>query len=115
MITPEAKTCCANAPFDRAHIAKYTLGDLVLEAEVIGIFQRELGKLLDSIRDAQSDQAYGFATHSLKGASRAVGAWKIAEIAEQLEKAGRGGTSRLIESLELAVTEAIAWSPERAS
>ena len=105
-------------PFDRAHIARYTLGDAALEAEIIAIFQGELGKLLEAIRSAASDQDWGFATHSLKGAARAIGAWEIAAVAERLERSGReqgqSSDGGLIAELETAVAAAADWSPPSA-
>lgn len=76
----------ASAPIDRAHLARYTLGDAALEREILELF---LGHLPNTIRDlglAETDRDWRMATHALKGSARAVGAWRLATAAENAER-----------------------------
>lgn len=74
------------APVDRAHLARYTLGDAALEREILELF---LGHLPNTIRDlglAETERDWHMAAHALKGSARAVGAWRLAREAEAAEK-----------------------------
>lgn len=76
------------APIDRAHLARYTLGDAALEREILELF---LGHLPNTIRDlglAETDKDWHMAAHALKGSARAVGAWRLAREAEAAERLG---------------------------
>ena len=74
------------APIDRAHLARYTLGDASLEREILELF---LGHLPNTIRDlglAATDKDWRMAAHALKGSARAVGAWRLSRAAEAAER-----------------------------
>ena len=74
------------APIDRAHLARYTLGDADLEREILGLF---LANLPNTIRDlglAETESDWHRAAHTLKGSARAVGAWRLASTAEAAER-----------------------------
>ncbi len=78
----------AELPIDRAHLARYTLGDASLEREILELF---LGHMPNSIRDlglAATDKDWHMAAHALKGSARAVGAWRLARAAEAAERVG---------------------------
>lgn len=70
---------------DRAHLARYTFGNRDVEAEILMLFADQSQSLFDQLRAAETATAWGFASHSLKGSARAVGAWRVAELAERLE------------------------------
>lgn len=74
---------------DRDHLARYTLGDAGLEQEVLGLFIDQLPETLGQLDGAQDDDGRLRAAHTLKGSARAVGAKRLAEIAEQVERAAR--------------------------
>jgi HPt (histidine-containing phosphotransfer) domain-containing protein len=73
---------------DRAHLARMTFGNRNLEAEVLRLFDRQCAMLVEGIRAASADCAAVFA-HTLRGSCRAVGAWRVAQLAEQVESAAR--------------------------
>ncbi|MEO1719201.1 MAG: Hpt domain-containing protein [Pseudomonadota bacterium] len=70
---------------DRSHLARYTFGDADLEAEILTLFVDQSMSLLQQLRAAESQAAWRFATHSIKGSARAVGAWRVADVAQGLE------------------------------
>lgn len=71
---------------DFAHLRRYTLGNVGLETEVLGLFLQQLPQTIAALRTARTAEDWRFATHALKGSSRAVGAWPLAQLAEQAEK-----------------------------
>lgn len=99
-------------PVDRAHLARYTLGDPVLEREVLGLFIAQIPLTVESLKFAASDRDWYMAAHSLKGSARAVGAWKLAGLAQQAEKLGRmggGASSGVVARIEEASAEVEAY------
>ncbi len=75
--------------FEPEHLDRMTSGDRDLQAEVLDLFrhQAELwGRLLDP--QFPSDN-WGDAAHTLKGAARGIGAWKLADICQSAETLGR--------------------------
>jgi HPt (histidine-containing phosphotransfer) domain-containing protein len=98
------------APIDRAHLARYTLGNLALEIEVLELFSGQAPLTLAALASATTDKAWRDAAHTLKGSARAVGAQQVAALAESAERiAGRpDGLARLrvIAALSEALDEA---------
>jgi hypothetical protein len=78
---------------DLAHLARMTLGDKRLEAEVLALLDRQADLLLARMREALPAAAGAFA-HTLKGSARGVGAWRVAAAAERVEVAAGGDGSR---------------------
>lgn len=100
-------------PLDLAHLRRYTLGDRSLEREILGLFVDQLAVSIAALRQASSEKAWKMATHTLKGSSRAVGAWALGDLAEQAERlhpppegAARG---TIVAGIEAAATEARAY------
>lgn len=73
------------APVDMTHLARYTLGDAALEREVLELFCTQSVSYLEQLRAATSQKDWRHAAHSLKGSARAVGAWRMARVAEYVE------------------------------
>jgi len=71
---------------DLAHLARMTLGEKSLEAEVLALFDRQAGILLERMRMAPPPAAGAFA-HTLKGSAQGIGAWQVAEAAVDLSEA----------------------------
>ena len=69
---------------DLAHLARMTLGDSDLEAEVLALFQRQADLLLARMTSAPPAQTAAFA-HTLKGSARGIGAWRVAAAAQAVE------------------------------
>jgi HPt (histidine-containing phosphotransfer) domain-containing protein len=94
------------ALLDQAHLARQTFGDEALEREILGLFDHQCERLLPAIAGAGLGR--DDAVHTLKGAARAVGAWRVACCAEAFETAlARGapaGTARRLRGeLEAAI------------
>jgi HPt (histidine-containing phosphotransfer) domain-containing protein len=69
---------------DLVHLAKQTMGDKALEVEVLQMFARQARSCLQEIGSGDRDRAKA-ASHRLKGAASAVGAFKVADAANALE------------------------------
>lgn len=74
---------------DLVHLARQTLGDNALEAELLRLFDRQALSLearlvAETGRNRRSEFA-----HLLKGSARAIGAFALAEAAERFEAACR--------------------------
>jgi HPt (histidine-containing phosphotransfer) domain-containing protein len=72
-------------PIDLDHLGRYTYGDKSLEQEILGLFCGQSDDLFAQMKRAASLPEWKFATHSLKGSARAVGAWAVAELAAEAE------------------------------
>ncbi len=73
---------------DTAHLGRYTMGDVKLERELLGMFSTQLDELRAALETAQDAKEWKLAAHTLKGAARAIGAFPLAQTAEALEEAG---------------------------
>jgi HPt (histidine-containing phosphotransfer) domain-containing protein len=107
---PENKGCSNELPVDLDHLRRYTLGDKALEDEVLGLFLAQLPETIAALRSAATERDWKMAAHTLKGSSRAVGAWRIARLAQQAEalvcSAEPEACSDAISKLEAAASEA---------
>lgn len=103
----------AQTPIDRVHLARYTFGSLPLELEVLGLFADQAPKTLGELAGAPTDKAWRDAAHTLKGSARAVGAWRIAEVAERAEAletiVDHRARARAVATLAEALDEAIRY------
>lgn len=91
----------ANNIIDGEHLARMTLGDRQLEREVLQIFVRQTAMMLGRIGGGDAVLA-ATAAHALKGSARGIGAWRVAQAAESLERASDEGSD---EKLAEAVAE----------
>ncbi len=107
--------CCVK-PIDRKHLARYTLGNMALEEEILGLFLEQLPKTIAALRTAASDRDWTVAAHTLKGSSRCVGAWRLARTGEQAERLGgianRRACLEAVLRIEAAAEEARAFIAE---
>ena len=85
-------THLAEGPLDIHHLDRYTGGDRGLNEEVLRLFETECREILQRLegltRDWPPDAAESWrqTTHTLKGASRGVGAFELAEMAARAEE-----------------------------
>ena len=78
----------AAAPIlDRAYLARFTLGNEMLEREVLGLFADQAPAYLARMQAAATQVDWREAAHTLKGSAAAVGAVKVARLAEAIERA----------------------------
>jgi HPt (histidine-containing phosphotransfer) domain-containing protein len=78
----------ADPVVDMEHLARYTGGDVALNAEVLRLFDSQANVLvarLRSILDARDAKSWKEVTHTLKGAARGIGAFAMADAAARLE------------------------------
>jgi len=108
-----AKAATDAPPIDLAHLRRYTLGDRPLELEILGLFVDQLPITIGALKSAASDKEWGMAAHTLKGSSRAVGAWSLATLAERAESlGGRSSASergKVVRRLEHAADDVRAY------
>jgi HPt (histidine-containing phosphotransfer) domain-containing protein len=92
-----------SGPLDFDHLERMTLGEKVLEREVLEMFMAQSARLLETLSTLPAETAA--LAHTLKGSARAIGAFEVAERAGELEAAGQGGDAALT-ALREAVAEA---------
>ncbi|HEY8564052.1 MAG TPA: Hpt domain-containing protein [Beijerinckiaceae bacterium] len=93
---------------DLVHLARQTFGDRELERELIMLFEQQCLRLLPVLAGEGPCRERGDAAHTLKGAARAVGAWRLAAVADALEAALAAPSSperldALVDDLERAI------------
>lgn len=112
-LAPRSSDVSGTAPIDLAHLGRYTLGDPELEREVLDLFADQMPVTIDALKKASSDKDWQMAAHTLKGSSRAVGAWRLAELALQAERIGgiydREDAAEIVQQIEAAAAEAAVY------
>ena len=95
--------------FDRAHLDHYTMQNQELAAEVLSLFLAQLPLTLQLIEVAGATEEWKFATHALKGSAAAVGAWRLHQLATDLEAMAFPSDANVrllrIQALKAAVAE----------
>jgi HPt (histidine-containing phosphotransfer) domain-containing protein len=95
---------------DRTHLFKMTLGDHNLQEEVLRLFERQAGMLLDRMAGADAPKVKALA-HTLNGSARGIGAWRVAHAAQAVEEIAADPSGALTEplaALRAATDEAVA-------
>lgn len=104
------------APIDLKHLNQYVFGDNALLDEILTIFIEQASMWIDRMDPSLDDKEWHLAAHTLKGASRGVGAWALGDLAEQAEKlvgAGQGEARRSIaRDMKVCADAAIAYALE---
>src|SRR5579863_6441670 len=97
-----------SGPIDFAHLQRMTLGNDILEREVLGMFSAQSSRLIDALANLPADSAA--LAHTLKGSARAIGAFAVADAAGSLEILIRGGgdPAEAMTELKDAVVQACA-------
>lgn len=100
------------AVIDEVHLGRMTLGDRGLEREILEIFVRQTAIMLG--RMAGAGPALMAATaHTVMGSASGIGAWRVAQAAERLERAASAASDpeeqdEAVEDLKAAMLEASA-------
>jgi len=102
------EAAAAAAPIDLDHLRRYTLGDARLELEILWLFINQAPATVDALKHARTGKDWVTAAHTLKGSARAVGAWRLAKLAEQAERLGGPGDRNACDSVLLQLDEAAA-------
>ena len=71
---------------DFKHLELYAGGDLALMEEVLGIFREQAAMWVRLLDVAAPAEAWRDAAHTLKGSSRGIGAFALADIAAWLHE-----------------------------
>ncbi len=72
-------------PIDLAHLSRQTMGDRMLEQEVLALFLQQAGTVSRTLAGAAVQERLMMA-HGLKGSARGVGAFAIADCATTIER-----------------------------
>jgi HPt (histidine-containing phosphotransfer) domain-containing protein len=95
-----------DGPIDIAHLQRMTLGDAGLQHEVLAMFLAQAVRLIGTLASLPDDA--GALAHTLKGSARAIGAFRIADAASDLEGVIRNGGDPAPALAELRETIALA-------
>jgi hypothetical protein len=87
--TPRGFGPSKSNPIDLVHLAHQTMGDRMLELEVLKIFARQARQCMMDLSTADRDGIIAVA-HRLKGAAQAVGAFPVSKVAEEIESGDYG-------------------------
>lgn len=89
-----------HGPIDFAHLSRQSGGDEALEAELLSLFAEQCARQLVQMADSACTLVQrGHAAHTLKGAAKAVGAWAVAEAADEIEAAFDAGRDITLERM----------------
>lgn len=80
---------------DLNHLRRQTAGDGELEQELLSLFEAQCARLRPLIGNPGPHLQRADAAHTLKGSARAIGAWRLGSVADQLETAFRGRGAEL--------------------
>ena len=99
----------AHEPIDLGFLEAQTFGDRTLERELLALFVRQCRRLVPILAATGDAEARADAAHTLKGGAAAIGAVRVAALAEEVERTigSPGGGSRL-PGLLLALGAAVA-------
>jgi len=92
---------------DFAYLEGFTAGDRQVIGEVLSLFQQQAEAWAVSLRAA--DPAWRDVVHTIKGASRGVGANRLADACARAEQAGEGALPQVREALSQASAEIAAY------
>lgn len=95
-----------DSPIDVQHLGRMTLGEPDLEIEVLALFSAQSHDLIARLASMPVDAAA--LAHTLKGSARAIGAFRVADAALELETVMRnnGNLADALSTLQDAVAEA---------
>ena len=97
-------------PVDLAHLSRYTMGNTVLESEVLELFRRQMRLYYNKLRVAKDADAWREAASVMKASARGVGAWQILLTAETAEKLAAVPSpevrDELLTTLDMQISEA---------
>ncbi len=94
---PSAGRVAPPFPLDLVHLARQTMGDRALEAELLALFDRQAAQIAAALAAPPAGETPALRAdlaHKLKGSARAVGAHAVAAAAENYEHCARAGILR---------------------
>jgi len=90
--TDKLKLAWDASAIDRKHLTRMTFGDRDLERDLLQLFARQAGLLVERMR-ASEPSATACLAHTLKGSAAGVGAANVAAAAEAVELAAAAGVA----------------------
>lgn len=93
-------------PIDLRHLSRMTLGDPVLEREVLRLFERQAVMLIERM-DQEQPSLVAAAAHTLKGSATGIGAWSVARAASAVETAAMSGDKSAVAGGLTGLTAAV--------
>lgn len=64
-------------PLDLDHLRSYTMGDRILEREVLLLFKEQSRIYFGKLSDAEDGESWRSAAHVLRISASSIGAWKL--------------------------------------
>jgi HPt (histidine-containing phosphotransfer) domain-containing protein len=95
---------------DFAYLEDFTAGDRQVIAEVLALFLQQAEGWVVSLRAA--DPGWRDVVHTIKGASRGIGANRLAEACARAEAAGESGLPQVREALGQTTAEIAAYQAQ---
>lgn len=102
---PADRARSANGPIDFDHLAKYTLGNVSLEKELLTLFRSQADIYIERLTNAADETEWKYAAHSLKGSARGLGAWEMGALAEQAEQKGIAAQQDMLPRLDKEISQ----------
>jgi HPt (histidine-containing phosphotransfer) domain-containing protein len=97
---------------DLDYLRRFTLGNAALEEEVLRLFFGQAPLYLEQLRNAGSAKAWAEAAHTIKGAGAAIGARRLASIAEMAERIDADSAAAQDEDFRAQAIEAVTGALE---
>ena len=89
---------------DFAFLAEQTVGDEVLEHDLLALFSEQARRLLPTLPTLKPRERAD-TVHLLKGSCLGIGAWTMAEALQAYEEAAPGERHRLLEAVMIAMAQ----------
>ena len=100
-------------PVDLTYLRRFTLSDADLEREILDLFVTHTPRYMMSLRAAVTAKEWHDAAHTMKGAARGIGAWRLGRCAEAAERMSFDADSDrrafILDSASEAMHEAIGY------
>ena len=97
---------------DFAYLEGFAAGDEAMIDEVLAIF-REQAEIWGAML-TPGDDGWRDGVHTLKGAARGIGAFRLGDACEACERAGQGGLEAVRDALDASLADIAAYAHERA-
>lgn len=101
-------------PIDRAYLARFTLGNAALEREILELFAGHMPLYLGQLRGAVDRKQWMLAAHTIKGSALAVGAQRLASLAQMAERLDVDALPAQSQHLRQEAADTIAAASEEA-
>jgi HPt (histidine-containing phosphotransfer) domain-containing protein len=97
---------------DFAYLEEFAAGDEAVVDEVLALFREQ--SAIWGVMLAPDHEGWRDAVHTLKGASRGVGAFQLGDQCEACEAVGAGGLDKVRDVLDETLADIAAYAHERA-